>query len=166
MSSDFSGSEDERAVSEDDKLRDAFLDHIDTVQSAGTFATFGEIEKFVLPGISIDPVGLVRLPLSQEDADALIQISRLAAFGDGSKTVVDTSIRRTWEIDGTAVNFLNPQWQSCLEQIVESVAEELGIPGGSSRVEAEFYKALLYEPGAMFKAHKEYVRRDSMRDHY
>ncbi|KAK4506729.1 hypothetical protein PRZ48_000462 [Zasmidium cellare] len=162
MDSDSDGSERGRSPSPGADLKDDLFEHISQIQSAGTFATFREIDNFVLPGISIDPVGPIRLPLSQEDAQTLVGISRQAPFGNGFETVVDESVRRTWEIDGTAVKFLNPKWQSCLDEIVESVAEDLGIVGGSKNVRAELYKMLLYEKGAMFKPHQDTEKVDGM----
>lgn len=138
-------------------LRDALFDHISEVRSSGSFATFGSIGNFAHPGISVDSVGPVRLPLSEGDAHALIQMSRQAPFGKGTETLVDVSVRDTWEIDAAKVQFLNKAWQCCLDRIVEKVAKGLGIEGGSQTIHAEFYKMLLYKEGAMFKAHKEYV---------
>lgn len=69
--------------------------------------------------------------------------------------MVDESVRKTWEMAACKVQFLNERWQSCLDRIVERVARELGVADGSVNVRAEFYKMLLYEKGAMFKAHKD-----------
>ena len=96
----------------------------------------------------------MRLPLSEDDAQTLVRESHQAPFGKGTETVIDESVRKTWEIDAGKVQFLNTRWQHCLDQIVKNVAEELGVAGN---VCAEFYKMLLYEKGAMFKPHKEYV---------
>ena len=130
---------------------------ISEVHSAGSFATFGVIDSFVHPGISIDPIGTLRLPLSEEDARTLIQASHKAPFGKGTETVIDGSVRKTWEIDAGKIQFLNKEWQRCLNRTVEHVVRELGVADGSVNVRAEFYKMLLYEKGAMFKAHKEYL---------
>lgn len=135
-------------------------ERIANVHSAGSFATFGTVENFVHPGISVDPIGIVRLPLSEDDAHALAQASRPASFGKGTETLVDESVRRTWEIDAQNVQFLNKAWHRCLDQTVQNAARELGVASGSRNVRAEFYKMLLYEKGAMFKAHKEYAISD------
>ncbi|KAL8707410.1 MAG: hypothetical protein Q9220_007555 [cf. Caloplaca sp. 1 TL-2023] len=125
------------------------------VQTSGSFAAFGAIDSFVNPGISVDPIGIVRLPLSGDDAQSLVQTSQRAPFGKGNQTVVDESIRMTWQIDAANVRFLNEEWQSCLNQILERVAQELGIAAGASGIRAELHKMLLYEKGAMFKPHQD-----------
>ena len=152
-----SGSDDERSLTDSEVLKNALIKCISEVHSAGSFATFGTVDNFVHPGISVDSVGTVRLPLLEDDAHALVQTSRQAPFGKGTATFVDVSVRKTWEIDAAKVQFLNKGWQCCLDRIVEKVTRELGVDGGSRNVHAEFYKMLLYEEGAMFKAHKEYV---------
>ena len=138
-------------------FKNDLFDRIFEVHSTGSFATFGIIDSFVHPGISVDPIGTVRLPLSEEDAHTLVQASHKAPFGKGTETVVDESVRKTWEIDAGKIHFLNKGWQSCLDRTVEHVAGELGVADGAINVRAEFYKMLLYGKGAMFKAHKEYV---------
>lgn len=150
-------SDDGRPLTDKEVLENDLCDRISEVHSAGSFATFGIIDSFVLPGISIDPIGTVRLPLSEEDARSLVQVSHRAPFGKGTETVIDEAVRNTWEIDAGKIQFLNKGWQCCLDRTVEHVAKELGVAGGSINVRVEFYKMLLYEKGSMFKAHKEYV---------
>ena len=131
--------------------------HISATIAYGSFATLGTIDEFVLPGISVEHVACARMPLSSEDAQSLVCASRQAPFGRGGETIVDTSVRNTWELPGSAVRFLNPRWEDCLNGIVGKVAKEIGIAGGTRTVRAEFYKMLLYTEESMFKAHQEYV---------
>ena len=138
-------------------LKDDLYNRISSIRSFGSFATHGVIEPFMNPGISVDTLGLLRLPLSHQDAQALASVSRKAPFGKGSETLVDESIRKTWEIDANRVRFLNDDWQRCVDQMVAQVIRELGLVIESTSVRAEFYKMLLYEEGAMFKEHQEYV---------
>jgi hypothetical protein len=126
------------------------------VRSAGSFATSGSFENFVLPGIAVDGVGEIRLPLSPVDARALIRASRRAPFGKGSQTLIDERVRRTWEVDGSKVSFSNNAWHGWLDGVVKAVTKELGVASDTDNsVRAELYKMLLYEEGAMFKPHKE-----------
>ncbi len=130
---------------------------ISEVHASGSFAAFGTIDSFVNPGISIDPIGIVRLPLSEDDAQTLAQKSHKAPFGKGNETLVDEAVRKTWQIDAANVQILNKDWHSCLDRILGRVTQELGIAGGASSVRAELYKMLLYEEGTMFKPHQECV---------
>ena len=138
-----------------DNVKYPLSHHIRSTVASGSFATTGIIDQFVLPGIWVDSVGQVRLPLSKSDAKSLIQVSRQAPFGKGGETVVNTSVRNTWELDGAKIQFHNPEWQNCLHAVIGKVAHELGIAGGTDTVCAELYKMLLYEEGAMFKEHQE-----------
>ena len=157
MSFNNSESNDRGSLTNQEDFKNNLFDGISEVHSTGSFATSGIIDSFVHPGISVDPIGTVRLPLSEEDAYTLVQASHKAPFGKGTETVVDESVRRTWEIDAGKIHFLNKRWQSCLDRTVEHVARELGVADGAINVRAEFYKMLIYGKGAMFKAHKEYV---------
>jgi hypothetical protein len=73
--------------------------------------------------------------------------------------MVDENVRKTWEIDGSRVQLLHPQWPAALEKIINIACGHMGIPGGTDVVEAQLYKLLIFEKGAIFKPHKEYVRR-------
>ena len=139
-----------------DNFKSALNKHISQIQSTGSFATGGILESFTNPGVIVDSIGALRLPLSEEDARALAQKSRQAPFGKGTETLVDESVRKTWEIDAARIRFGNERWQNYLEQMVKNVARELGVPAGRE-VRAELHKMLLYEKGAMFKPHKEFV---------
>lgn len=65
--------------------------------------------------------------------------------------MVDTSVRKTWELDHSQFKIANPRWQDYLDSLVTNVKEALGIKG----VRAEPYKLLLYEEGSFFKRHKD-----------
>ena len=153
MASSSENSEDYRWA----EIKHLALNCISDIHSSGTFATSGCFKNFVLPGISVDEVGVIRLPLSSQDVQSLIQASHPAPFGKGNQTLVDEAVRKTWEIDGSQVSFLNKAWHGWLDSVVRRVAEDLGVAGGPNYVRAELYKMLLYEEGAMFKPHKEYV---------
>ena len=139
-------------------LGDHILDCLNGIHSAGSFATSEHNVEHIHPGLTVKDVGLIRLPLSSEDAEALIRMSRRAPFGKGSETLVDETVRKTWEIDGKELSFENKSWNSWLGRVLDHVSEGLGIPGGAGSVRAELYKLLVYEQGAFFKPHKEYVR--------
>lgn len=55
------------------------------------------------------------------------------------------------------MSFSNGAWHGWLDGVVRTAAEDLGVAGSPNSVPAELYKMLLYEEGALFKPHKEYV---------
>ena len=117
-----------------DALKAMLLHRIANVHSAGSFATSSSSATFVLPGIVVENVGQVGLPLSLRDAQSLIQASRKAPFGKSNQTLVDETVRRTWEIDGSKVTFLNSAWRGWLRETVKTVVEGLGVVGGPNGV--------------------------------
>ena len=68
-----------------------------------------------MPGLRVADVGVVALPLQQEQALRLRDASTQAPFGRGADTVVDTSVRRCRQIEANKVE-LSPAWVavSCL----------------------------------------------------
>ena len=132
-------------------FEEEMLNALEDIKTPGSFASFGTLSPFD-PAITVEGVGQINLPLGEEQARQLIELSRQAPFGKGSETIVDTSVRNTWEIDAEKLTFANPRWEWILYQVCRRVASDLGI---SSPIQADLYKMLLYEKGAMFKAHTE-----------
>ena len=46
---------------------------------------------------------MIGLPLGAREAQAIISICEQAPFGKGERTVVDTEVRDTWQLDGSHV---------------------------------------------------------------
>ena len=123
----------------------------------GKFATSGPVAYAKNPGLFVKGIGKIGLPLSDRDAADLSRASHEAPFGKGSETYVDPTVRKTWELNSNQFELRNPAWTFTLQQVVEKVAKELGVIDGASNIRAELHKLLLYEPGAFFEKHREYV---------
>ncbi|KAI9715498.1 MAG: hypothetical protein M1812_005974, partial [Candelaria pacifica] len=149
------GSQEKAGCISTDALKDQLHQCLASVDAAGSFATFGVTPNPVNPGLCIAGVGPIGLPLSSRDAKAIREASHQAPFGKGSQTLVDTSVRKTQEINADQIVLRNPAWQKYLRDIVNDVARDLGVVVGPHGVRAEPYKMLLYEEGAMFKPHRD-----------
>lgn len=66
------------------------------VINSGTFAASGLLLQANNPGLYVDRLGKVGLPLSERDAVDIARLSQEAPFGKGSETFVDRSVRRMW----------------------------------------------------------------------
>ncbi|KAK4187865.1 hypothetical protein QBC35DRAFT_463480 [Podospora australis] len=139
---------------EREELKKAVLDALNAIEASGTFASFQEYDDLTAsPKLHVKGVGDISIPLLEPQARQLISKCRQAPFGRGSGTIVDTSVRNTWELDPTEFSFKNPKsYDAFLNSVLEDVASELGI---ESPIRAEIYKMLIYEKGAMFKAHQD-----------
>lgn len=113
-----------------------------------------------MPGLTVDDVGLISLPLGPHQAGALIARCRQAPYGKGTETIVDTHVRRTWELDPDAFRLTNPKWKNLLADILAKVESELGLSG--SRLKAHLYKLLVYEKGGFFLPHQDGERLQRM----
>ncbi|KAF2089411.1 hypothetical protein K490DRAFT_5230, partial [Saccharata proteae CBS 121410] len=127
----------------------------------GSFAAFGTSAWGVNPGLHIEDVGTIGFPLSRRDAEDIIKKSHLAPFGKGEETIVDTSVRNTWEINPEQLRFQNPAWAEYLTSIVTNATRELGVQE-ETHVQAFLHKLLLYEEGAMLKPHQDTQKAPGM----
>ncbi len=133
-------------------LRASILNSFKAVERSEVFCVQGELPP-LLPGLEVTGVGPVALPLTAAHAQELIVVSRQAPFGKGEKTLVDTSVRRTWEIDARQVKLRNPAWDKALEEALGKASKGLGLDKG--RLVPHLYKLLLYEDGGFFLEHKD-----------
>ena len=69
--------------------------------------------------------------------------------------MIDVEFRNTKELSPSQFRLRNPAWEQELQDIVAHLGQMLGFENGASNIKPELYKLLLYETGAMFKAHKE-----------
>lgn len=76
----------------------------EAVESKGSFAFQKSYQDFPNPCLSVEGLGQIGLPLSSRDAKALITECSQAPFGQGTKTIVDTTVRKTWQLDASKVS--------------------------------------------------------------
>lgn len=69
----------------------------------GTFAFSRTYSDAPNPVLDVAGLGTIGLPLSVRDADAIKAQSSQAPFGMADRTVVDKTVRDTWEIDAHQV---------------------------------------------------------------
>ena len=123
-----------------------------TIEGSGSFMSF-RVHHFTHPGLYIEGIGEIGLPLTPGQAQDIIRRAHRAPFGKGSQTITDTSVRSAWEIDAGQLSFHNEDWNLAIREILETVKEGLGIEAQS--VTASLYKLLLYEAGDFFLPHKD-----------
>ncbi len=114
----------------------------------------------VLPGLEVAGLGPVALPLTVNTAKELIGHGHQAPYGKGTKTVVDTKVRKVWELDPGQFELLNPEWPGCVDRITDAVREHLGLK--EQILDAQLYKLLIYEKGGFFLPHKDGEKVDRM----
>ena len=131
---------------------------LDDVDRPGDFFASGRAE-FLAPRIEIEGVGLIALPLLPAQARQLIKAATRAPYGRGADTVVDTKVRRTWQIEAGRVCIGGKHWARTLDGIVARAAEGLGV---AEPVTAELYKLLVYDKGSFFVNHRDTEKAPGM----
>ncbi|KAH8897397.1 hypothetical protein GQ53DRAFT_838018 [Thozetella sp. PMI_491] len=142
----------------DEWKEDELLPLLDGIKSGGKIATSAHYTTYANPGLQIDGEKLIPLPLTARDAEAIKSVCRRAPFGKGDETVVDMSVRKTWELDHSQIKLANPAWSQFFKELVKGAADKLGLGG----VSAKPHKLLLYEEGSFFKRHKDSEKEKGM----
>jgi hypothetical protein len=129
-----------------------------TVRRPGDFYASGAIE---IPALRLeaDGFGVVALPLLPAPAKQLIAVAERAPYGRGADTLVDTDVRRTWQIGADRVRIGGKHWARALEAMVARAAEGLGV---NEPIAAEFYKLLIYDQGSFFVSHRDTEKSPGM----
>ena len=122
-----------------------------TVQRPGDFYTTGTLDIFA-PRLEVAGVGSIALPLLPVQAQQLIAVAEQAPYGRGEATLVDTTVRRTWQIDPARVQISGQHWEQTLADLVARATTGLGV---TEPVMADFYKLLVYDTGSFFVNHRD-----------
>ncbi|KAG5984728.1 hypothetical protein E4U55_003500 [Claviceps digitariae] len=136
----------------DGELKNDLLQALSSIQTSGSFASFGVLPQSPPADLVVHGIGDIALPLSESQARQMIKKACQAPYGKGSATIVDTAVRNTWELDAEQFSFRDPAWPAFIRQVCDQVAVDLGI---NAPITAQIYKMLIYEKGAMFKAHTD-----------
>jgi hypothetical protein len=131
---------------------------LNTVRRPGDFYAAGT-SLLPLPHLEVQGVGRIALPLLPAQADQLIAAAQRAPYGRGEDTVIDTAVRRTWQISADQVLMQGRHWQQALAGIVAQAAAGLGVAGA---VVPELYKLLVYDPGSFFVSHRDTEKAPGM----
>ena len=92
-------------------------------------------------------------------AKELIASCRVAPYGKGTQTLVNTKVRNTFELDPEMFR-LGEAWNTAIADAMRPVAEQLGLP--AEQLEARLYKLLVYEKGGFFLPHRDSEKHDRM----
>jgi predicted 2-oxoglutarate/Fe(II)-dependent dioxygenase YbiX len=108
--------------------------------------------------VTVDGLGPLRFPVSEEQATRLRELGHRARFGRGEQTLIDPEVRDTWEIPKDLVHI---QWTDRFATVVEMMRDELGLPA-HCELTPDFHSMLLYETGQFFVTHQDSEKDDSM----
>jgi hypothetical protein len=122
------------------------------------FCVFGCL-PVVDPGIEVEGLGAITLPLKRTTAKELVASCQVAPYGKGTQTLVDKQVRNTFELDPKKFR-LSDAWNAAIADAMRPVAELLGLP--AEQLEARLYKLLVYEKGGFFLPHRDSEKHDRM----
>lgn len=128
------------------------------VQRPGSFYATGKTD-LSLPCIEVDGVGYIALPFLPLQVSQLVQVAEQAPYGKGEETLVDTRVRKTWQIAPEKIHISGKHWQSMLDNIVAQAVDGLGVKG---EVHADLYKMLVYDEGSFFVNHRDTEKTEGM----
>lgn len=111
--------------------------------------------------LSIEGVGAIRLPASAAHVGKLIAAARPAAFGRGTETLHDASVRDTWEVTPEQVRLGGAGWETALDDAMAQLASAIGIRRGAV-LRAELHSLLVYGKGQFFAPHQDSEKHDGM----
>jgi hypothetical protein len=122
------------------------------VRRPGDFFAHGSIE-LPMPRVEVDGAGVLSFPVPKTQVQQLIRQAERAPYGRGPDTIVDTSVRKVWQVPADKVRVGGKSWEKSFRQILDVVANGLGC--AQVPVTAKLYKLLVYDPGSFFLAHRD-----------
>ena len=132
---------------------------VSRVDRPGDYCTSGQT-PLVLPGLQVEGLGPIGLPLTASQAQELKACCEQAPYGKGEATLVDVRVRRVWHLSPEQFSLTNPEWSATLKQIVSVVQAGLGLK--DQTLDAHLYDLLLYEEGGFFLPHRDGEKLERM----
>lgn len=109
--------------------------------------------------VTVEGVGNLTFPISEDTVNSLIKISSKAKFGRGEDTILDTSVRDTQMIPASKLKVeIN---ENSLKNALERVASGLKVYEGCTLV-PHLFNMLIYGPGQFFALHRDSEKEKNM----
>ena len=134
-------------------------DLLSKVSKPGEFFMEGS-KEIPMPTITINGVGALSFPIPEIQVKAMIREACLAPYGRGEETILDTSVRKTWQIPPNDIQMGGKSWQTNFNAILDEVKKALGCLDVT--VSAELYKLLIYDEGGFFLSHRDSEKSPGM----
>ncbi|RLN86250.1 hypothetical protein BBJ28_00008398 [Nothophytophthora sp. Chile5] len=120
----------------------------------GEYSFGGQAEMLpALPGLFVDGVGSVPLPLSKEYAEILTAHCGKSPVGCERDPRVNEKERKSWQLHPDCVELKNPLWHSGMEKLSMMIADRLGYKGVP--LQCLLYKLQIYGEGSRSVKHQE-----------
>ncbi|PKY07402.1 hypothetical protein P168DRAFT_315912 [Aspergillus campestris IBT 28561] len=126
-------------------LKNAILQVLNPVEPRGPFLSVADGEPFVLPGLEVDGIGPIGLPVSPHEAQALISAGRPSAHVGTTKTIDEAHAPKRWELDGDKFTFANPAWEAHVKMQLSHALSKLGLNADAREVEMRPHKIFIDE---------------------
>lgn len=135
---------------------------LDGLQRLKTFASHDALDDMDDPCIIVKDIGLIRLPLVEEQARQMIEKAQRVCSPpsphSGQQQVapedtVNSAIAHqcnTYELDMSFCEIKHPQWQQYVDGLLDWVGEEMGV---DVPMRADFSRMLIYQKGDPCKDH-------------
>lgn len=132
---------------------------LSNVRRPGDFFISG-FKEMPMPKIEIEGVGTLSFPVPKEQIKQIIKQMVRAPHGRGTETILDTSVRKVWQLTPEKVKISGRSWNTHFKAIVDEIQRGLGCQEIS--VTAELYKLLVYDKGGFFLAHRDTEKSSGM----
>eukprot|EP01133_Synstelium_polycarpum_P002442 gene2442-2777_t len=130
---------------------------LDGVESSGSHYSEGTQPVSDMT-VEVKKVTKLSLPVTDDQVKLLVASAVRAPYGKGTETIVDTEVRKVWQIDAKQVKL--GAIDTVMPPILETVASDLGMAG--QKIKANLYKMLVYDEGAFFLPHKDTEKENNM----
>jgi hypothetical protein len=132
---------------------------LSAVKQPGDFFVCGAME-LPMPRIEVEGAGTLSFPVPDAQIAAIVRRAKRAPYGRGEKTIVNTSVRKVWQIPPGGIKISGKSWAANFETILSRVRAGLGCDDAS--ISAELYKLLVYDRGGFFLTHRDTEKTDGM----
>ncbi|CAF0768489.1 unnamed protein product [Brachionus calyciflorus] len=146
-------------INENDNLLVNELNRIlETLNKSSNYSVSGEAIEFNFnPNIEIEKFGSLNYPVSESQADQLINYCDQVQCSDNFETLDDQILQNVYQIDQCRIQINNQEWNEKLQILVDRVTRQLGC---LSKCQAKLNKMLLFKTGAHISKHRNMEKKE------
>ncbi|KAM9986127.1 hypothetical protein ACTFIZ_004406 [Dictyostelium cf. discoideum] len=131
------------------------------IESFGSYYSSGSIVSEFIRNIEVKKGPKLQFPVTNESIEKIIEKCEEAPFGKGEQTIVDTNVKKVWQMDPKLLKTPTVINKLVTEYILPKVCTDLGLTK-KDKVKANLYKLLVYNKGSFFLSHKDTEKEDKM----
>ncbi|KAL8778295.1 MAG: hypothetical protein Q9213_007482 [Squamulea squamosa] len=139
----------------DERIKSQLRQCLSNMKYVGNFASYQTSQVHADPGLHVNGIGNISLPLRGSDAASIFEAAQHTLHARDHESAVEILTRGAQRLAPNSFQLRNPAWQQYVQDVVTVLGKDLGLQDSPAKVKVELHNLLLYKKGDNFKPEVE-----------